>query len=391
MKKNKGRRVAGLVLAERFSGRREECAALLPIRRVSALEQIVTRMRGAGVRDILVVTGDHEGMIRKEAVRLGCSAIFNPAYESGMYSGILAGVREIQGYAESFFLMYSGAPLVKTATYKSLINAFYECSGNPDIVYPSFGGLRGNPPLIGRAMIDPILAWKGESGLRGLLAEYSHSSMEAPTGDRAIMLRIDTTEGYADLRRYAKYEAFPDEEECGELVMMAGTPARAVRHMRVVARCGMLISDALEKSGVKLNRDLLLSACLLHDLAKGEKFHEAKGARWLRKMGYKEVAELVASHKDLPRGSVGGEAEILYLSDKITDGETVSTLSERLKEMEERFNPNGGALSAARRRIKRASGIQRRIEKITGISLGEMLSCKGATTDARAVFQVLSE
>jgi hypothetical protein len=46
--------------------------------------------------------------------------------------------------------------------------------------------------------------------------------------------------------------------------------------------------------------------------------------------------------------------------------------------MEERFNPNSGALSAARRRIKRASGIQRRIENITGLALGEMLSASGS-------------
>jgi CTP:molybdopterin cytidylyltransferase MocA len=375
MKRNgKDGRTVALILAESSSERMGKCKVLLRLSRVSALEQITTRVRDSGVSDIIVVTGGHAGMVKAEANRLGCTAVFNPAFEAGTFSGIVVGARAIPSYAESFFLIPVDTPLVKTFTYRVLINAFYESYDSPDIARPTFDGERGATMLIGRAMIAPILKWQGERGMRGLLDEHPHRSVDVPTGDRAILLGMNTPEDYKDLRRYVKCEEFPDEGECVELLKLARSPDRVVRHMWVVASCAMRIADALEESGRKLNRRMLFSACLLHDIAKGEKYHEARGARWLRKRGYAKVAKLVASHKDLsPRKEIG-EAEVLYLSDKITDGEVVSSLASRMARMLERFPPDSESLTIACRRIDNAARIQRRIEDITGRSLDDILA-----------------
>lgn len=368
-------RVAGLILAAGKASRMGACKVLLPLAGKSALEQIVTRMRVAGVENIVVVTGRYEKKIRRAARRLGCRTAHNPDYETGMYSSVLTGVRALPKDTEAFFLLPADTPLVKSASYAELLHAFYEGGGDADVVCPTFGAVRGHPPLIGRALIEPILQWHGEGGLRGLLAARAVRSAEVPTGDRGALLDMDTPDDYERLKAYAKNENYPDDEACAELMAMMGTPQRVMRHAAMVTRCAELIADAVAADRrVKLCRPLLRAACLLHDIAKGHREHEAEGARWLRRRGYRRVAKVVATHKDLPERKKVGEAEILYLADKITDGEAVSTLSLRMFRMENRFAADSEALAAARRRLKTAMEIQRRVEALSGQPLSEILS-----------------
>ncbi|MDR3321009.1 MAG: NTP transferase domain-containing protein [Synergistaceae bacterium] len=373
MGKNAEYGITGLILAGGLAARMGECKALMPLPRKSAMETIVSRIRDSGVGTIIVVTGCHEEIVRREALRLDCVTVHNPAYKSGMYSSVLAGVRTLRQKSEAFFLIPVDIPLVKRTTYRSLINAFKEGYGSPGVVYPTFMGERGHPPLIGRELMKGILKWKSESGLRGFLDERA-ASLDIPTGDRGTILDMDTPADYLELMRYAKDEKFPDDDECAELLSIAGTPNRVARHMRVVAECASRVADALCDAGLKINRRLLRSSCLLHDIAKGRKDHEAQGARWLRERGYSGVAKLVACHKDLPdRRKPLGEAEILYLSDKITDGEEISALKDRMRRMRARFSSESEALDSAKRRIKQADDIQRRVEKATGRSLDDIL------------------
>jgi probable phosphoglycerate mutase len=273
-----------------------KCKALLPMPRLSALETIASRMADASVCDIIVVTGGHRGKTTKEAKRLGCRPVYNPEHRSGMYSSVLAGVRALTPDADAFFILPVDTPLVKPFTYSALMDAFCDGHGSLDIVYPAFMGVRGHPPLIGRAMIEPILSWRGEGGLRGLFARRPNKFMDLPTGDRAATLDMDTKEDYGRLLEYAVSEFFPDEDECSELLRIAGTPTRVVMHARAVARCAMLISGSLAARGVRIDARMLASACRLHDIAKGQKIHAARGAEWLCGRGYGRVGKIVASH-----------------------------------------------------------------------------------------------
>jgi putative nucleotidyltransferase with HDIG domain len=190
---------------------------------------------------------------------------------------------------------------------------------------------------------------------------------------------MDTPEDYKKMLAYAGTEFYPDGEECTELLIIAGTPERVIRHGRVVAKVAAAIADILTESGVAIDRNLLSSACLLHDIAKGKKNHEARGARMLRKPGYVKVARIVASHKDLPIRRKIGEAEILYIADKITDGTVVSTLENRMLRMESRFPTGSEALINARRRIAAATAVQKKIEAVTGMGLEKIIG--GAYVD----------
>jgi CTP:molybdopterin cytidylyltransferase MocA len=370
-------KVAGLILAG-GRGRRMGCLKpLMPVPRASALETAVSRMRRSGVGDIVVVTGHGAERVSEEALRLDCRPVHNADYRMGMFSSVRAGVSSLSRDTEAFFILPADIPLVKPATYKALMDSFFTGSTRLDSVYPSFLGNRVHPPLLGMTLADPIMAWYGEGGLRAFLAFHPHDSVSIPVADRATELDMDTVDDYQKLLSYVRTEFYPDEDECAELLRIAGTPKNAALHSRAVAGHALAIARELSNFGIETDGKLLLSACLLHDIARSERDHEIRGARWLRRRGYRAVASIVASHRDLLWKESLGEAEILYLADKITDGMSLSTLENRLARMEERFGQDGGALSGARRRITAAMAIQRKVEAVTGTTLGEIIGGAG--------------
>ena len=365
---------SALILAAGMAERMGECKVLLPLEGRPALVQLISRMRSAGVENITIVTGGHEKKIRKAAAKLRLRVVHNPAYKSGMFSSVLAGVRSLPHDTGAFFLLPADTPLIKPVTYRALMESFHASSAAVDLVYPTFRGVRGHPPLISRELIGNILGWGGVGGLRGMFEEYAVQAIDVPTGDRAVLLDMDTPDDYTALRRYQRDEWYPDDEECAELLEIAGTPQRVIRHMDAVARCCALISDALGDRGVTVNRRLLAAAAKLHDLAKTSHNHDAEGARWLRERGYGRVAGLVGLHKDMPDSKKDLEAEILYFADRITDGEAITTLEQRLYKMETRFAAEPSALEYAKKRLAKALTIQKKIEKKTGKPIEEILS-----------------
>ena len=351
-----------------------ECKITLPLsRRKPALQVLTERMKRAGIDKIVIVTGGHEIAVRECALKLDIKPVHNPVYRTGMFSSVLAGVKALPKDTEAFFLLPADIPLIKPQTYKALIETYRNAPGQPEIVYPTFMGKREHPPLIGRMMIERIRDWSGEGGLRGLLEQYDDRSAEIPTADRGTSLDMDTPDDYQILREYFENEVYPDCDEALELMKIARTPARVVEHAVCVAAHAMKICAALSAKDIKLNQHLLRAACLLHDIAKGEHDHERIGAKWLRERGYGRVAKVTATHKNLPQRDKIGEEEILYLTDKLTDGTHITTLEARMIKMEARYAPKTEARSAARLRIRQAARIQRKIEKIIGQPLHNLL------------------
>jgi CTP:molybdopterin cytidylyltransferase MocA len=364
-------RIAAVILAGGLASRMGRRKPLLPISGISALEMAVTRLRAADVHDIIAVTG-HEGeQIAEEARRLEIRAVDNPDYKSGMFSSVATGVKALPPGTEAFFILPADIPLVKTYTYISLTEAW--TASHSDVAYPTFMGTRAHPPLISSPLAEGILSWTGEGGLGGFLEHCTHSRAEIPTGDRSVTLDMDTPEDYERLISYASTEFFPDAEECGEILRIEGTPDGAARHARVVAKAADAIAAALVSGGVAIDRRLLASASLLHDIAKGRHDHEIEGARILRRRGMHEVADVVASHKELPESGKIGENETLYLADKMTAGTIVLTIEERMSKLESKFSSDEDALRSMKRRLSRAMAIRDKIEKIVGIPLGKIL------------------
>ncbi len=111
-----------------------------------------------------------------------------------------------------------------------------------------------------------------------------------------------------------KYGHAPlDIASCEALLEEYGTPRPVRKHCRATAKMALQLAE-----GTDIDRDLLSSAAMLHDIARAEKNHAMAGAKILESVGYPEIAEVIAVHHNLPKDDQIriNEKSLLYLADK---------------------------------------------------------------------------
>jgi putative nucleotidyltransferase with HDIG domain len=202
----------------------------------------------------------------------------------------------------------------------------------------------------------------------GDIVIVSHkSAIDSMTGQRQKLLHTSVSILEWDGEKLTPVEVgrvpHPEltEEVCFALLHAAGTPEHVIAHCRAVAEKAMQLADRAQAAGAAVDRELLFSAALLHDIARTEPDHAALGAAWLRTLGYPEVAEVVAQHHDFEGGKLN-EAALLYLADKYVQGDREVPLEERFAESRARCT-TGDALQAHERRYETAKQIEKLLNR----------------------------
>ena len=169
-------------------------------------------------------------------------------------------------------------------------------------------------------------------------------------------------------------EEAPDVEECEAIWEHYHTPENVRLHCRQVCLEAMKIGRELNRNGGVLNLRLIQSGALLHDVARTELDHAEKGAEWVRRDGYPKVAEIVRRHHTLfiksqeeeNDADIPDETDVVYLADKLVQGETVVTLEERFEKSRKRcagMEGDKAALAAHERRYREAKAIEKKVLK----------------------------
>lgn len=192
----KARRFAAIILAGGLSNRMKEFKPLLPLGEATVTDRIISTFLSAGV-DVFLVTGYRHQDIETVIKKYNVTIIYNPDFAKGMFSSIQAGVRQLPPEYQAFFLNPVDIPLVRTATIQSMMAAAKENPGK--IIYPTFNGKRGHPPLIPSSLIPAISGWDKNSGLKAVLKLHEQLAREVAVADNFILLDIDTPKDYHKL------------------------------------------------------------------------------------------------------------------------------------------------------------------------------------------------
>ena len=367
--------VAAVILAAGFSSRMGEFKPLLDLAGMTVLERTVGLFRRAGVRDVRVVTGHRAEELAPLLEQLGVREVRNPRYQDGMFASVKAGVATIGEDTDAFFVHPVDLPLVRPATVTKLIEAFDRQEAG--IVYPVFNELRGHPTLIAGWLAPEILQWGGSGGVRGVLVQWERIAHETEVADEQVLRDMDTPEDYRSLRERAKRSHIPSEAECRVLLDdLFRVEPHIVRHGKAVAEVAVRLGEELNRAGCRLDMPLLAAAGLLHDLARKEPNHAQTGARYLREMGFDAVAELVATHMDISvsEGEPIGAAEVIYLADKVVQGERRVPITERFSATMERHAHDPAARGRIASRLSAALHVQNRLESVLRCSLMEVIN-----------------
>ena len=238
--------------------------------------------------------------------------------------------------------------------------------GGSAICYPTFGARRGHPPFIGTAHVPAVLGYGGERGLAGLLKQLQRHAVDVPVIDQFIHADMDSPEDYRRLSECAKHIDCFTPDECRELLERLHAPASVAAHGHAVADISLRIASALNSAGSSLDLPLVGAAALVHDIARHEKDHAVRGGKLLRGFGMPRMAEIVEAHMDLPPRDRVGEAEVVFLADKLVREDRFVGLNARFERRLQETPMDSTAAPAIQARLESARRLSERIEKILG-------------------------
>ena len=366
--------IAAIVLTAGLSERMGRFKPLLPLGRQRVVERVVRLFKDAGLEDLLVVVGQRAPEVRQAVAPLQVHCVENPGFRAGMFSSVQAGIRALPPRCRAFFVHPVDIPLVRSTTVEHLVGAFDNAPAA--VVYPTFDGRRGHPPLIDAGLAPRILKWSGIGGLQGFLQGCEGDSVELAVADEAIMMDLDTPEDYRRMLARQGHEGLPSAEECRVLMeRFQKLPAAMEAHCRAVAAVARQLAETVKAAGLEIDVELTAAAALLHDVARMQANHAVAGARLLEFHGFNRLAPIVAAHMDLAvdPGAPLDETQIVYLADKLVIGDRCADLEQRFDRKMQIHGSDHRAAQAIARKRENARRVQAKIERITGFALAALV------------------
>ena len=135
------------------------------------------------------------------------------------------------------------------------------------------------------------------------------------------------------------------KKDCLAILNKNKTPSNVIEHSKKVCKVAEEIAEKLIKNGVDLNKDLVIAAALLHDIERAKDDHVAEGANLLKRMGFKEISEVVKKHslyklQQRNRQPKTWEEKIVFYADKRVMGNKIVSLKKRFKALEKIYKVN---------------------------------------------------
>lgn len=306
-----------ILLAAGLSSRMKTFKPLLPFENSTIAYHTVTMLKELGFAPIVVVTGYRGEELEAHLGATGARFVRNERYrETDMFESVRLGVSAIAGVCDQVMIMPMDIPAILPDTFRKL------CSTEGKVIRTMYQGKPGHPMILDCKVARSILQYQGTDGLKGAIGaiETSGESIcNVVVADGAVKKDVDTPEEYQELLEWNT------KRKCCALWEKYKTPIAVREHCAAVWEEAQTYLDHSQ-----VNRELIQSACLLHDLARTSPNHAEAGADILRKEGYESAAEIVSLHHDIEENA-GIEAMIVYLADKHRKGTQYVSLEERFK------------------------------------------------------------
>ncbi len=366
-----GTGISALILAAGFSSRMAPAfKPLLPLNGRPMVCAVTDLFYGAGIRDIVVVTGHNHGPVESAVKNSPARVVLNPDYSLGMFSSIRTGVKAIDRESPGFFLLPVDIPALRSSTLAQIKQAFLKNPEQP--VIPCFNGKTGHPPLIPASAIASIEQAGPDKSLRDIL--FAKDFTRLALHDRGILMDVDTPTGYEAVKAKFERKQIPDREECLSMIEAELRGEEGIKaHLLLVEKTAMALCNALVPALPGLNPDLVRAGALLHDIKRKSPRHDRAGEEFLLGLGFIEPAAIVGEHMTLENpGEDLGEKEIVYFADKVCAGTCLDLDYEARFQKKARDYPQ--AKERITQRLETARYIHARISAVTGRSVKEILS-----------------
>ena len=187
-----------VILAAGSSSRMGSPKQILQYRGESLLRRAALAALGAGCSPVIVVTGAHAELSRRELEGLDVREVLNPDWETGMASSINAGIEGLlreDPDASAAVLMLCDQPHVTAGVVSSLLSA-HRATPSP-VIASAYGGSFGVPALFSRPLFDELARLEGGAGAKHVIQRYASEAHFLPFQDGEV--DVDTRDDFSRL------------------------------------------------------------------------------------------------------------------------------------------------------------------------------------------------
>ena len=188
--------VAAILLAAGRSRRMGAFKPLLPFGHGTVIEACINSLRGAEVKDIVVVVGHRANEIEKHLESYDLGFAINSDPESEMSESIRLGIEQISADAKCVLIALVDHPAVSSTTISEIVAAWER---GARLIQPEHTGRGGHPVLIDLAYRNELFQLDPHTGLRSFFDAHRNEVVRLPVESPYVARDMDTWEDYLAL------------------------------------------------------------------------------------------------------------------------------------------------------------------------------------------------
>ncbi|MDP3702097.1 MAG: nucleotidyltransferase family protein [Hylemonella sp.] len=174
---------------------------LIRLQGVPLVKRQLIALSGAGVDEVVVVTGYERGAVEAQVQDFPVTLAHNAEYAQGQQSSVRTGLAALGGKFDAVLVVLADQPLIGAADLTELIAAFKKAPKREGglVVVPVVSGQRGNPILLDDEARAKILASETNLGCRQLIERHPELVLVHETSNTRFVTDLDTREDVEQL------------------------------------------------------------------------------------------------------------------------------------------------------------------------------------------------
>lgn len=188
--------IVGIVLAGGLSSRAHTNKLTLLVDEKPIILHTINSLKPFADK-IIVVTGKYDQELRP--LLNGVEVIYNKDYELGMFSSVLAGLKNVH---DDVVIIPGDMPNISFETYENIMH------GHGLIRIPTYKSKRGHPLFLNKDMVTLLINENIHSNLKEFINKHEDRVELIPVNDPFIKIDIDTIEDYTKYINLRKEQTY---------------------------------------------------------------------------------------------------------------------------------------------------------------------------------------
>ena len=191
---NNNKKTGAVIIAAGKGFSVHEFEALTKVGSITSVRRIILTLQQSGIYPIVLVLGKNAEEVERQLAFMDVIFLRNEDYNNTeMFDSAKIGLSFIKDKCERVIFTRVDISLVTVETIKKILSI------EKEIVSPTYSGKTGHPLLINTEIIEDILNYEGNDGMRGAIKSKAFNREWIDVTDEGVLYNVDELDCYDSL------------------------------------------------------------------------------------------------------------------------------------------------------------------------------------------------